>query len=82
MLSELYEYNGGGTYFQALRRTVKLSMGQVLVHPGDLLHKGVDISAGERRLAVCFMDGFHPGVLERSSIFGHRPEFEERVLIT
>ena len=35
MLTRLDEYEGGGTYFRCLRKTVKLRQGQVLVHPGE-----------------------------------------------
>lgn len=64
MLSDQSEYEGGGTYIHALRRTVILKKGQVLVHPGELYHKGVDITSGERRLVICFMDGYNPGVVD------------------
>jgi len=35
MLTRLDEYEGGGTYFRSLRKTIKLKQGQVLVHPGE-----------------------------------------------
>ena len=35
VLTRLDEYEGGGTYFRCLRKTVKLQQGQVLVHPGE-----------------------------------------------
>ena len=57
MLSHPEEYGGGGTYFRCLRKTVVLRQGQVLVHPGELYHKGRDITGGVRSLIVCFMDG-------------------------
>ena len=38
MLTRIDEYEGGGTYFRALRKTVKLQQGQVLVHPGKILY--------------------------------------------
>jgi hypothetical protein len=34
MLTRNDEYEGGGTYFRCLRKTVLLKQGQVLVHPG------------------------------------------------
>lgn len=34
MLTRNDEYEGGGTYFRCLRKTVLLRQGQVLVHPG------------------------------------------------
>ena len=36
MLSKISEYEGGGTYIRALRKTIRLRQGQVLVHPGEL----------------------------------------------
>ena len=43
-----------------------LRKGQVLIHPGNLYHRGVDITSGVRTLMVCFMDGFDLEVQERS----------------
>jgi predicted 2-oxoglutarate/Fe(II)-dependent dioxygenase YbiX len=79
MLSDLSEYNGGGTYIRALRKTLKLRQGQVLVHPGEMYHKGLDIAGGTRVLMVCFMDGFDPGIVDRSDPTADRTEFEENV---
>ena len=36
---------------------MKIDAGWVLVHPGELFHKGVDITQGMRYLLVCFTDG-------------------------
>ena len=58
MLTRLDEYEGGGTYFRCLRKTVKMQQGQVLVHPGELYHKGIDITYGVRCLLVCFTGKF------------------------
>ena len=58
MLTRQDEYEGGGTYFRCLRKTIRLKQGQVLVHPGELYHKGIDITYGVRCLLVCFTDGF------------------------
>jgi hypothetical protein len=52
---------GGGTYFSCMRRIINLKKGQVLIHPGSLYHKGVDITSGVRTLLVCFMDWFQTG---------------------
>lgn len=67
MLSKSSEYDGGGTYIRALKKTVRLEQGQILVHPGELYHKGCDITGGERALIVCFMDGFDPQIVDPSS---------------
>ena len=45
MLTRNDEYEGGGTYFRCLRKTVVLKQGQVLVHPGksfDCKHNFLD----------------------------------------
>jgi hypothetical protein len=48
MLSRPDEYDGGGTYIRTLRTTLRLDQGQVLLHPGDLYHTGLDITSGVR----------------------------------
>jgi len=74
MLSQESEFTGGGTYFRELRKTVKLKQGQALLHPGALFHKGLDITAGTRMLAICFLDGFEPGIGDGS---GAEEEMDE-----
>lgn len=39
MLTRNDEYEGGGTYFRCLRKTVVLKQGQVLVHPGKIFFR-------------------------------------------
>jgi len=82
MLSDRNEYKGGGTYFRALRKTIKLRKGQVLCHPGSLLHKGVDIIEGVRKLVVCFMDGFDTGIIDTSLESNYRAKYEANVVYT
>jgi hypothetical protein len=62
MLSASDAYSGGGTYIRALKKTIRLEQGQCLVHPGNLFHKGVDISEGQRYMLVRFMNGFDPKI--------------------
>lgn len=81
MLSKSSEYDGGGTYIRALRKTVRLEQGQVLVHPGELYHKGCDITRGERALIVCFMDGFDPRIVDPSSAQEDKESFEKNVRV-
>jgi len=57
MLSPMIDYVGGGTYFRNIKKTIKIDVGFVLVHPGELFHKGVDIESGRRYLLICFTDG-------------------------
>ena len=40
MLSRSGDYDGGGTYIRALKKTVKLLQGQVLIHPGEVRDRG------------------------------------------
>jgi hypothetical protein len=79
VLSKSSEYDGGGTYIRALRKTVRLEQGQVLIHPGELYHKGCDITNGVRALIVCFMDGFDPKIKDPSSSSQDNEAFEENV---
>jgi hypothetical protein len=76
MLSRSTDYDGGGTYIRRLGKTIKLNQGQVLVHPGELFHKGVDITRGTRYLVVCFVDGFDPDVPDHSSSGGEHSKLE------
>jgi hypothetical protein len=79
MLSKSTEYGGGGTYIRALRKTVRLEQGQVLVHSGELYHKGCDITEGERALIVCFMDGFDLQIVDPSTAQEDKASFEKNV---
>ena len=58
-----------------------LLQGQVLVHPGELYHKGLDITYGVRTLLVCFTDGFSPKILDDSKQEDDDPEYEKNVCI-
>eukprot|EP00585_Thalassiosira_rotula_P016373 CAMPEP_0196174084 /NCGR_PEP_ID=MMETSP0911-20130528/7196_1 /TAXON_ID=49265 /ORGANISM="Thalassiosira rotula, Strain GSO102" /LENGTH=479 /DNA_ID=CAMNT_0041441405 /DNA_START=119 /DNA_END=1558 /DNA_ORIENTATION=+ len=49
------DYEGGGTYFQALNSTVHLQRGQMLIFRGKLRHCGVRIVNGSRYLLVGFL---------------------------
>jgi hypothetical protein len=85
MLSDMTDYAGGGTYFRALRQTLKLRQGQVLIHPGDLQHKGVAITSGIRILLVCFLDcaipDYSTGVVDSSDSDENEEDFESNVVI-
>jgi hypothetical protein len=80
MLTDIDDYEGGGTYFRGLKKTVKLRKGQVLIHPGELYHKGLDIASGIRELVVCFLDGFDPQILDRSEPNESLPEHEKDIV--
>eukprot|EP00804_Cyclotella_cryptica_P028514 CCRYP_014794-RB/>CCRYP_014794-RB protein AED:0.00 eAED:0.00 QI:1118/1/1/1/1/1/2/122/560 len=81
MLTRNDEYEGGGTYFRCLRKTVLLRQGQVLVHPGELYHKGIDVTYGVRCLLVCFTDGFSPKIMDDSKQHEDDPKYEKNVCL-
>jgi len=81
MLSDLEDYQGGGTYMRAMRTTIKLRIGQCLVHPGELYHSGIDIMSGTRFLIVGFLDGFDPFILDESTQANDREEYQRNIII-
>ena len=42
------------TYFPDADTTVRLEYGEFLIHPGNLVHSGVDITRGERYIMILF----------------------------
>ncbi|KAL7498430.1 hypothetical protein ACHAWT_008842 [Skeletonema menzelii] len=50
-------------------------------HPGELYHKGIDITYGVRCLLVCFTDGMNPKILDDSRQEDDDPKFEANVLV-
>jgi len=81
MLTDINDYGGGGTYFRSLKKTVKLRKGQALIHPGELYHKGLDITFGIRELVVCFLDGFDPQIIDGSDPSQSLPEHELNIVM-
>lgn len=55
-MSRRGSYRGGGTYIAAINRLVMLDKGEILMHPGNLVHGGNAITAGTRYLLVAFAD--------------------------
>eukprot|EP00536_Pseudo-nitzschia_multiseries_P001065 jgi/Psemu1/180020/e_gw1.13.89.1 len=53
-LSPLDDYDGGGTYIEALDEILKIDQGQLLCHAGGAMHAGNAISRGERWVFVLF----------------------------
>ena len=53
------DYEGGGTYFESLGKTVHVQRGHALVFPGKLRHCGQRISKGVRFLLVGFLVDIH-----------------------
>jgi tetratricopeptide (TPR) repeat protein len=54
-LSSLDEFDGGGTYIEALDQTLKINQGHLLCHAGGVMHAGIGISSGERWVLVLFV---------------------------
>jgi gentisate 1,2-dioxygenase len=71
---------GGGTYFRCLKKTLVLRKGQVLIHPGNLYHRGVEITSGTRTLMVCFMDGFDMNITDTSDPNQDFSKYESNVV--
>lgn len=57
MLTRNDEYEGGGTYFRCLRKTVLLRQGQVLVHPGKT---SLSVLSIEHWSLLLFLNLNHP----------------------
>ena len=55
MLSDINDYEGGGTYFDD-GLTYYLNRGDVLVHSGYINHGSRDITKGERYVLVVFFN--------------------------
>lgn len=56
-LSSLDDYEGGGTYIQALDEILKIDQGHLLCHAGSAMHAGNAISSGDRWVFVLFLLG-------------------------
>jgi hypothetical protein len=56
-LSELDEYEGGGTWFWRQKKLLKAPIGHCTVHPGNITHKhgARPVSKGKRYIIVSFM---------------------------
>jgi glycosyltransferase involved in cell wall biosynthesis len=56
-LSDLDEYEGGGTWFRRQRELVKNGIGYVTIHPGNITHKhgARAVTEGARYIIVSFM---------------------------
>ena len=50
------DYEGGGTYYDSLKRVIKCGKGDVLIHCGKLLHSGNKVEKGNRYIISGFLD--------------------------
>jgi tetratricopeptide (TPR) repeat protein len=64
-LSAPGDYEGGGTYIEALDETLQIDRGHLLCHAGSAMHAGNAISRGERWVLVLFLLGEHQPQLAR-----------------
>lgn len=54
-LSDLKNYDGGGTFFEKINQTILCDIGDMIIHPGYLKHAGIKITRGKRYLFVIFL---------------------------
>jgi len=56
LLNQSTDFEGGGTYFKHLDRSVTINQGDFLLHSGLVLHGGHPITSGIRFILVGFID--------------------------
>lgn len=66
LLCDPNDFDGGGTYFEATKRTVHAPQGGAIGHGGAVRHSGLAITRGERYLLVGFV---HVGCAESAAAF-------------
>ena len=65
LLTPASEFDGGGTWFEHLDATITLEQGQLCCHPGELRHRGVEITRGRRMLLVGFLQDRRRALFDR-----------------
>lgn len=55
LLSDPKEFQGGGTYFEAINRTLFLKQGEAIVFPGQMVHGANSVSKGQRYVISGFI---------------------------
>ncbi|KAI9005800.1 hypothetical protein CLU79DRAFT_591088 [Phycomyces nitens] len=50
------DFDGGGTYFDSTKQIVTTEQGDCVFHGAHIMHRGVDITRGQRYLLVGFID--------------------------
>ena len=51
-LNDAGEYDGGGTYIEALGKALRVDAGHAVLHPGNVRHAGAQITRGVRYILV------------------------------
>lgn len=54
-LNPAHEFEGGGTWFASLDRSIKIDQGEIVSHASGLLHGGHGITSGKRYILVAFV---------------------------
>lgn len=59
-LNECSEFEGGGTWFQSIDRSLRIDRGEMVMHASGVLHGGHPITSGTRYILVGFviLEGF------------------------
>ena len=48
LISDPSEFQGGGTFFHAINKTIYLEQGEALIFNGQLVHEAIPITTGKR----------------------------------
>ncbi|KAI9244127.1 hypothetical protein BDA99DRAFT_544158 [Phascolomyces articulosus] len=56
LISHQDDFQGGGTYFESIDKDVQLVQGDCVFHDARIMHRGIDITQGERYILVGFVD--------------------------
>ena len=62
LLSDPSDFDGGGTYYESLDRTVLCGRGDVVFHCGKMRHAGKKITRGKRFILIGFFDVSSPDI--------------------
>lgn len=79
-LNDCAEYEGGGTWFEALDQVVRVDAGKLLAFPGHLKHSGHIITSGVRYIIAVFLG--YDQELCSSELQGHARYFDSMILAT
>ena len=71
LISNPSDFEGGGTFFHALNKTIYLRQGEALIFNGQLVHEAIPITAGKRFVIsgfITFTDEYMKMKVKRPSI--------------
>ena len=55
-LNDIEEYEGGGTYFEAIGKAIRYGAGHLCCHPGIVRHGGAKVTSGTRYVLAAWID--------------------------